>query len=108
IAAPLVAPQNPYDLGRLTLGDARRPPGFVGSGGYTHLLGTDAAGRDLLSAILYGLRISLQMGLGAGAIALSIGVTLGIVAAYRGGRTEAAIMRLVDLQLSFPAILLAL
>jgi peptide/nickel transport system permease protein len=108
IAAPLVAPQNPYDLSRLAFGDARRPPGFVGSGGYTHLLGTDAAGRDLLSAILYGLRISLQMGLMAGALALSIGTTLGIVAAYRGGRTEAAIMRLVDLQLSFPAILLAL
>jgi peptide/nickel transport system permease protein len=108
VAAPLVAPQNPYDLGRLAFGDARRPPGFVGSGGYTHLLGTDAAGRDLLSAILYGLRISLQMGLIAGGLALSIGTTLGIVAAYRGGRTEAAIMRLVDLQLSFPAILLAL
>jgi peptide/nickel transport system permease protein len=108
IAAPLITPQNPYDLGRLALGDARRPPGFVGSGGYTHLLGTDAAGRDLLSAILYGLRISLQMGLMAGALALTIGTTLGIVAAYRGGRTEAAIMRLVDLQLSFPAILLAL
>jgi peptide/nickel transport system permease protein len=108
LAAPLVAPQNPYDLGGLAFGDARRPPGFVGSGGYTHLLGTDAAGRDLLSAILYGLRISLQMGLMAGAFALSIGTTLGIVAAYRGGRTEAAIMRLVDLQLSFPAILLAL
>ena len=106
--APWIAPQDPYDLGSLSLRDARRPPGFVGSGGYVHLLGTDAQGRDLLSAILYGLRISIQMGLMAGAVALMIGTALGITAAYSGGRTEALIMRLVDLQLSFPAILLAL
>ncbi|MGQ0663651.1 MAG: ABC transporter permease [Pseudomonadota bacterium] len=108
LAAPLVTPQNPYDLGRLEFADARRPPGFLGTGGYVHLLGTDAAGRDLVSAILYGLRISLQVGLMAGAIGLALGTTLGIVAAYRGGRVESTIMRLVDLQLSFPAILLAL
>jgi peptide/nickel transport system permease protein len=108
LAAPLIAPQDPYDLANLTLMDARRPPGFVGTGGYPHLLGTDAQGRDLLSAILYGLRISLQMGLAAGAVALVIGTTLGIVAAYAGGRIETLIMRIVDLQLSFPAILLAL
>ena len=81
IAAPLIAPQDPYDIGNLSLSDARRPPGFVGSEGYTHVLGTDAQGRDLYSAILYGLRISLQMGLVAGAIGLAIGGTLGIVAA---------------------------
>jgi len=80
----------------------------VGSGGYVHLLGTDAQGRDLMSAILYGLRISIQMGLIAGFVALSIGTTLGITAAYVGGRFEALMMRIVDLQLSFPAILLAL
>jgi peptide/nickel transport system permease protein len=108
IAAPLIAPQDPYDIGNLSLSDARRPPGFVGSEGYTHVLGTDAQGRDLYSAILYGLRISLQMGLVAGGIALTIGGTLGIVAAYAGGRIEMLIMRIVDLQLSFPAILLAL
>lgn len=106
--APLVSPQNPYDLGGLSLLDARRPPGFVGSGGYAHLLGTDPQGRDLLSAIFYGLRISIQIGIAAGVIALSLGATLGIVAAYLGGRLEAVIMRVVDLQLSFPAILLAL
>lgn len=108
LAAPLIAPQDPYDLATLVLTDARRPPGFVGSKGFTHWLGTDAQGRDLLSAILYGLRISIQIGILAGAIAFSIGVTLGTFAAYFGGRIEALIMRIIDLQLSFPAILLAL
>ena len=108
ISAPLITPQDPYDIGKLVLADARRPPGSVGSQGYVHVLGTDAQGRDLLSAILYGLRISIQMGLVAGATALLIGSTLGTTAAYVGGRTEALIMRFVDLQLSFPAILLAL
>ena len=106
--ASLVSPQNPYDLANLSLMDSRRPPGFVGTGGYTHILGTDPQGRDLLSAILYGLRISIQIGLAAGFVSLTIGTTLGILAAYLGGRVEALIMRLVDLQLSFPAILLAL
>jgi len=108
VAAPLIAPQDPYDLARLVLMDARRPPGFVGSSGYTHLLGTDAQGRDLLSAILYGLRISIQIGILAGAIAFVVGVAIGTSAAYLRGRSEAVIMRIVDLQLSFPAILLAL
>lgn len=108
LAAPLFAPQDPYDLAGLDLMDARRPPGHVGSGGYAHLLGTDAQGRDLFSAILYGLRISLQMGLAAGVVALTIGALLGILAAQAGGWVETAIMRVVDLQLSFPAILLAL
>ena len=108
LAAPLITPQDPYDLGNLDLMDARRPPGFVGSSGYVHWLGTDAQGRDLYSAILYGLRISLQMGVAAGLVALAIGTTLGILAAHAGGKVEQAIMRVVDLQLSFPAILLAL
>lgn len=108
VFAPLIAPQNPYDLANLALMDARRPPGYVGSAGFTHILGTDAQGRDLFSAILYGLRISLQMGLIAGGIAFVVGVALGIFAAYSGGRVEAFIMRVIDLQLAFPAILLAL
>jgi peptide/nickel transport system permease protein len=108
LLAPLITPQDPYDIANLSLSDARRPPGFVGSEGYVHHLGTDAQGRDLLSAILYGLRISLQMGLVAGLVALSMGSTLGILAAYAGGWVETLIMRIVDLQLSFPAILLAL
>jgi len=106
--ASIVSPQNPYDLANLSLMDSRRPPGFVGSGGYTHILGTDPQGRDLLSAIFYGLRISIQIGLAAGFVSLTIGTSLGITAAYVGGRVESLIMRLVDLQLSFPAILLAL
>ena len=108
LLAPLIAPQNPYDLAKLVLMDARRPPGYVGSGGYVHILGTDAQGRDLYSAILYGLRISIQIGVLAGMAALVFGALLGTIAAYFGGRVEAFIMRIVDLQLSFPAILLAL
>jgi peptide/nickel transport system permease protein len=108
LLAPLVAPQDPYDIGALRLGDARRPPGHVGSGGYTHWLGTDAQGRDMVSAILYGLRISVQVSLTAGFIAFVLGASMGATAAFAGGRTESAIMRFVDLQLSFPAILLAL
>lgn len=108
LIAPLIAPQDPYNLARLVLADARRAPGHVGTGGYVHWLGTDAQGRDLLSAILYGLRISLQVGIVAGAIAFVVGATLGATAAFFGGRTEALIMRIIDLQLSFPAILLAL
>jgi peptide/nickel transport system permease protein len=106
--APWIAPQDPYDLSGLSLLDARRPPGHVGTGGYVHWLGTDAQGRDLLSAILYGLRVSIQIGIAAGAIALAIGTTVGILAAYARGFTESALMRVVDLQLSFPPILLAL
>ena len=108
IVAPWIAPQDPYDLSGLSLRDARQPPGSVGSGGYVHWLGTDAQGRDLWSAILYGLRVSLQIGILAGAIALAAGTVIGIVAAYMRGGIETLLMRIVDLQLSFPAILLAL
>ena len=108
LLAPFVAPQNPYDLASLSLLDARRPPGYVGVAGFTHWLGTDEQGRDLFSAILYGLRISLQISITAGAIALVLGALLGAGAAFLGGLTEVLVMRLVDLQLSFPAILVAL
>ena len=107
-AAPLITPQDPYDLSRLVLADARRPPGYVGSNGMTYWLGSDAQGRDLLSAILYGLAISVQVGLMAGAIAFTLGAGLGTMAAAVGGRFETLVMRFIDLQLSFPAILLAL
>ncbi|WP_271951670.1 ABC transporter permease [Ruegeria faecimaris] len=108
ILAPWITPQNPYDLGQVSVMDGRLPPGSEAFDGYTMWLGSDGSGRDLYSAILYGLRISLTVGLASGVIALLIGMVIGLVAAYAGGRTEAFIMRIVDLQLSFPASLVAL
>lgn len=108
VFAPLIAPQDPYDLGQVSVMDSRLPPGTESYTGYTFLLGTDGAGRDLWSAILYGLRISLTVGVMSGFIALAIGSVIGLVAAYAGGKVESIIMRIVDLQLSFPAILIAL
>ena len=106
--APLIAPQDPYDLGAVSIIDSELRPGEHGALGQTFVLGTDAAGRDLLSAILYGLRISLVVGLVSALAALVIGTTLGLVGAHFGGKTDAVIMRIVDLQLSIPAILVAL
>lgn len=108
IAAPWIAPQNPFDLRTLDLMDCRLPPGSRGAGGQLFLLGTDDQGRDLVSAILFGLRLSLVMGVGSALVAASIGTGLGLIAAQAGGRIEGLIMRLVDLQLSFPSILVAL
>ncbi len=108
IAAPWVTPQNPYDLGSLDILDSRQPPGAKASAGFTMVLGSDGLGRDLYSAIVYGLRISLLVGVMSGLVALLIGMCAGLLAAYAGGRTETVIMRVVDLQLSFPAILVAL
>jgi peptide/nickel transport system permease protein len=106
--APMLAPQNSYDLATVTVMDARLAPGERGSAGFVMWLGADGAGRDMWSAILYGLRISLGVGVASGIIALAIGTAVGLLAAYRGGWIEALIMRVVDLQLSFPAILVAL
>lgn len=106
--APLISPQNPYDLRSLSIMDSRLAPGETGFSGTTHLLGTDGQGRDMFSAILYGLRISLGVGLVATTAALMIGLTLGLVAAWFGGRIDTLVMRLVDLHLSFPPILVAL
>src|SRR5262249_5920127 len=103
-----ITPQNPYDLGALDILDSRQPPGARASAGFTMLLGSDGLGRDLYSAIIYGLRISLFVGALSGFFALLLGMCTGLLAAYAGGRTEAVIMRVVDLQLSFPAILVAL
>jgi peptide/nickel transport system permease protein len=108
IAAPLIAPQNPYDLASVDVMDSRQPPGSVSGEGFTMWLGSDGVGRDLLSGILYGLRISLMVGAFSGILAASIGAAIGLIAAYAGGRTETAIMRLVDLQLSLPSVLVAL
>lgn len=108
VFASLIAPQNPYDLAQLDIMDGRQPPGSSSMDGLVFWLGTDDQGRDMLSGILYGLRISLIVGAGSAAVAGIVGSSLGLAAAYAGGRIEAAIMRLVDLQLSFPAILVAL
>jgi peptide/nickel transport system permease protein len=108
IFAPLITPQNPYDLSQLDIMDGRLPPGSTSGAGYTYMLGTDDQGRDMFSGILYGLRISLGVGIGSAFIACIFGTALGLFAAYTGGRTDTAIMRLVDLQLSFPSILVAL
>lgn len=108
IFAPWIAPQNPYDLAQLDIMDGRMEPGTVGGAGFTYWLGTDDQGRDMLSGIMYGLRISLTVGAGSAIIACVVGASLGMIAAYAGGRTDSLIMRLVDLQLSFPAILAAL
>jgi peptide/nickel transport system permease protein len=108
ILAPWITPQNPYDLGTVDLMDSRIPPGEQTMEGYTAWLGTDGVGRDLYSAILYGLRISLMVGVVSGLIAASFGMCVGLIAAYAGGKVEAFIMRIVDLQLSLPTILVAL
>jgi peptide/nickel transport system permease protein len=109
LIAPWIVPQNPYDLAQVDIMDSRLVPGTPASSGkYTHWLGTDGAGRDLVSAMLYGLRISLAVGVMSGLIAMALGAAIGLVAAYVGGKVESLIMRIVDLQLSFPAILVAL
>jgi peptide/nickel transport system permease protein len=108
ILAPWITPQNPYDLAQVDVLDGRLPPGSEAFAGYTMWLGSDGSGRDLYSAILYGLRISLTVGVASGVIALLVGMVIGLIAAYAGGRIEAIIMRIVDLQLSFPASLVAL
>jgi peptide/nickel transport system permease protein len=108
VFAPLIAPQNPYDLAQLDILDSKLAPGAKGGAGYVFWLGTDEQGRDMGSAILYGLRISLGVGALSTFVALAIGLVVGLVAAYAGGWVDGLIMRLVDLQLSFPTILIAL
>ncbi|MCC5864306.1 MAG: ABC transporter permease [Wenzhouxiangella sp.] len=106
--APLLAPHDPYNLATLEILDNRSPPGHVGTDGRYYFLGTDGQGRDVLSAMLYGLRTSLGVGVLAGLIAIVIGTVLGLIAAYFGGWLDTLIMRVVDLMLGFPTILVAL
>ena len=108
LLAPWISPQNPYDLAQLDIMDGRLEPGSKSMDGLTFWLGTDDQGRDMLSGIMYGLRISLGVGVGSAVIACIIGSALGLIAAFAGGKVDGALMRLVDLQLSFPAILVAL
>jgi len=107
--ANFITPQNPYDLMQLDIMEGMQPPGSTSfDGTMTYHLGTDQQGRDMLSAIIFGLRMSLGVGAMSTVIALSVGMSIGVLAAYFGGRVDSVIMRIVDLQLSFPAILVAL
>jgi len=106
--ASLLAPYNPFDLASLNLMDAFQPPAFMEEGTAEHLLGTDDQGRDVLSAIMYGARVSLLVGVSATAFAVLLGVLVGLVAGYAGGVVDAALMRVADVQLTFPNILIAL
>ena len=106
--APWLAPHNPFDLASLNLLDALSPPRGLPGGRPEYLLGTDDQGRDVLSAIMFGARVSLLVGLAAVVLAMLIGVSLGLMAGYGGGRIDGFIMRVADVQLSFPAILIAL
>nr|WP_238344387.1 ABC transporter permease [Ramlibacter lithotrophicus] len=109
VFAPWLAPQNPYDIGTLDIFDAKLPPGSKSAdGSITYWLGTDGQARDLLSAIFYGLRTSLMVGGISVAAALAIGSIVGLAAAYFSGWVDSVLMRIVDIQLSFPAILVAL
>ena len=108
LGAPVLAPHNPFDLATLDLSDARLPPAWLADGKAAYLLGTDDQGRDILSALMYGARISLFVALAAVLLSVLLGVGLGLLSGYVGGRTDAFIMRVCDVMLSFPAILVAL
>lgn len=103
-----VAPHDPFDLATLELADSRLPPAWMDEGRAKYLLGTDDQGRDILSALIYGARISLAVGLASVLLSMVIGVTLGLISGFLGGRVDAFIMRVCDVMLSFPAILVAL
>lgn len=106
-AAGLIAPHNPFDPATLNIMDARLPPVWIDGGTGTYLLGTDEQGRDILSTIFYGMRISILVGLAAVAFSMTLGVALGLLAGYLGGWVDTIIMRLGDVQLSFPTIMIA-
>ena len=108
LGAPWIAPHNPYDLASIDLSDARLPPAWMDGGSLRFVLGTDDQGRDILSTIMYGARISLFVGLAAVAVSVVLGVGLGLLSGFVGGRIDAFIMRVCDVMLSFPALLVAL
>lgn len=106
--APILAPHDPYDLNAVNLMDALLPPAWIEGGSWNHPLGTDNQGRDVLSTIMYGTRLSLIVGLTSVLLAMVIGIVLGLVSGYFGGFADSVIMRVADIQLTFPAILVAL
>jgi peptide/nickel transport system permease protein len=108
LLAPLIAPHNPFDLASLNLMDAFKPPAWAAEGDLAYPLGTDDQGRDMLSAIMYGARVSLLVGVSAVLFSTLLGVALGLLAGYLGGAVDAVLMRIADIQLTFPSILVAL
>ena len=108
VFAPWVSPHNPFDLATLNLSDARLPPAWMAEGSSRYLLGTDDQGRDILSALFYGARISLLVGLASVILSMIVGVGLGLLSGFAGGKVDAFIMRVCDVMLSFPSILIAL
>ena len=108
VFAPWVSPHNPFDLATLNLSDARLPPAWMDEGNRRYLLGTDDQGRDILSALFYGARISLLVGLASVILSMIVGVGLGLLSGFAGGKIDAFIMRVCDVMLSFPSILIAL
>lgn len=108
VLAPWIAPQDPYNLATLEILDSRLKPGSTGINSFTYWLGTDGQGRDMFSAMIYGLRTSVVVGMASGVFAVFVGMTLGLLAAYFGGFLDSLIMRIVDLMLGFPSILVAL
>jgi len=108
VFAPLISPQNPYDLGEIDILDSLLAPGAKAYTGGTYWLGTDDQGRDMVSAIFYGLRLSIFVGIGSAVLAVIVGTTVGLCSAYFGGRVDTLVMRAVDVQISFPTVLIAL
>ena len=108
VFAPWIAPHDPFDLASLSLMDSLQPPMFMQDGSSAFPLGTDNQGRDMLSGIMYGARISLGVGLSSVLFAILVGIAVGLTAGYAGGFIDAALMRIADIQLTFPAILIAL
>jgi len=107
-AAPLIAPYNPFDPAQISLWDGKLPPAWTDGGSSAYLLGTDNQGRDMLSTILYGGRISILVGIAAVFLGMLLGVTLGVISGYFGGLTDTIIMRIADVQLTIPGILVAI
>jgi peptide/nickel transport system permease protein len=108
VFAPLIAPHDPFDLAKIDIMDSSLPPSWLDQGDPRFLLGTDDQGRDILSTIMYGARISLTVGFASVVFSMIVGITLGLISGYAGGRVDAFIMRVADIQLSFPSILIAL
>ncbi len=108
LAAPLISPYDPWDAGSIDIMNSEIPPRWMAEGEQDFLLGTDVQGRDMFSTMLYGLRLSIVIGLGAVFLQAFVGITVGLVAGYSGGKTDSILMRVADIQLSFPYLMVAI